>query len=335
MRGKERTTVLAVGSMVLIAVGFGLWLSWGFILEEWRLFTLLRASPGERPEILKRLVPVASARSIPPLLDLLKDCGGSVDPVPGYGEGADGIIDAILIILGRDCGAAARRLAGLIGHPDPVVRVLVAGCLGEVGFDSSTSIAALERLLSDGDPLVVTGALWALGSCGERAYPVLIAAFASGDPLVRQTAVLALGRRSIHSEQVKMALQALAGDPDRRVRNGVWYVLESPKEAPREPDGAVQLAAESLVKELCASKSWNDRVQARWKLMTCGPNAVPALLAGLAIQDPLVRREVVEALGAIGDASAVPAIERAIGDVDGVVRKRAQRALLGLRCPAR
>jgi HEAT repeat protein len=70
-------------------------------------------------------------------------------------------------------------------------------------------------------------------------------------------------------------------------------------------------------------------------LTAYGPGAVPALLEGLSTSDPLVRREIVEALGAIGHASAIPAIERAARDPDGVVRKRAERALLGLRCAAK
>jgi HEAT repeat protein len=332
MRRKGRTTAFVAAGLLAAAAGIAAASAWDLIREEWRIHRLVRASAGERSECLKMLLDVASARSIRPLLDLLEDCGGSIHPAPSFGVSADGIIEALLIILGRDCGAAANRLAREIDRADPVLRVLVAACLGEVGFDNRPGVAALGRMLSDEAPLVVESALWALGSSGECAYPILLEALASGDPRVRQTAVLALGRRSRHAEEVRTALLALANDPDERVQNAVRYVLQGVPETPATaaPGGARELA-ESLLGELAASRNWSERVELRWKLVACGPGAVPSLLEGLSTGDPLVRREVVEALAAIGHPSAIPAIERALGDADGVVRNRAARALLGLQ----
>ena len=75
---------------------------------------------------------------------------------------------------------------------------------------------------------------------------------------------------------------------------------------------------------------WSDNVRAAAAeaLGAIGdPQAVPALIQALGDSDSAVRRAAAEALGKLGDPQAIPALIQALGDSDRDVRRAAAEAL--------
>jgi len=71
--------------------------------------------------------------------------------------------------------------------------------------------------------------------------------------------------------------------------------------------------------------------QAQDYLVELGPSMAPTLVPRLQEPDANVREAVADVLGAIGDASAVPALEAATKDRDPSVASAAKRALARLQ----
>ena len=63
--------------------------------------------------------------------------------------------------------------------------------------------------------------------------------------------------------------------------------------------------------------------------------AVPALTKALGSPDTLVRQQAALSLGQIGDAGAVPALAKALGDKEWTIRRQAAAALGAIGPPAR
>ncbi len=88
---------------------------------------------------------------------------------------------------------------------------------------------------------------------------------------------------------------------------------EEPEDGPesKEPPPSVNLIISRLTSE---NREWRDQCTAL--LVQRGAEAVPALLGAMKHASPLVRYHATEALGAIGDDRAIPALVAALGDLE-------------------
>lgn len=116
-----------------------------------------------------------------------------------------------------------------------------------------------------------------------------------------------------------------------RLADGSWRVRKAAVErlaALPERDGAVS----ALLGAIADGENSGRRNAAVEALTGCGRSAVPQLLAALeaADVDVDVRKQVVDVLGAIGDARASEAIARVLDDADANVRAAAADALAAL-----
>jgi HEAT repeat protein len=86
-------------------------------------------------------------------------------------------------------------------------------------------------------------------------------------------------------------------------------------------------ARDALVKFEKSNRDWKARVEALVGLAKIGPPAVPALVGALQHKEPVMREFAAQALVFVGDASARPALERALADSTTGVRIYAIQAL--------
>ena len=244
--------------------------------------------------------------------------------------------------------AAARGL-GQVAQPATPER-LVALLVGEDLQRSSQS-----RRISDTDATRAAGALVELG---DMAVPALVQALASKTPLQRRNAVFVLSRidtqaalaarllaarnddnqaRSLalgslpvytHREAHRIAWEALS-DADRDVQRAAMmaFVTQRPQEKPYNTERyyAAQKIAELL-------KDEELRPDAAWVLGHLDSNvAAQPLLAALTDPRPLVRYQIIESLGKIGDKHTTVGVSLALRDADRNVRREAAWALGELR----
>jgi HEAT repeat protein len=99
---------------------------------------------------------------------------------------------------GQDAGSAAAALAywtARLGDPDPAIRALAAGALGETR--SMAAVTPLGRALDDPDPAVRLAALRGLARVGplaRAAAPAVRRLVQSGPPDLREEAERTLAR---------------------------------------------------------------------------------------------------------------------------------------------
>lgn len=237
--------------------------------------------------------------------------------------------------------AAAHR-----GDPEPAARALALDLAERVGGPASWAMAA--EALEDPDPEVRRSAVAAVGTLRPPgALEALQRRLTDPSPDVRLEAVRTLGL--VDDDGVLTALVGVLGDPETRVREAAAQALARW----RSPAVARRLVT--------ALRSPGLRRPAAEALARMGPAAADPVLDALGDQDPGVREEAarvlrdllgpepfaedlsslrpearlraVEALGAMGGATASRALLRSLSDPDPKVRARAAALLGRLRDP--
>ncbi len=304
-------------------------------------------------------------RTVPVLIDFLKDKAGNVRGSAAYALGMIGDRAAVphLIACLKDkdnkvCGSAAHAL-GLIGDSAAVpaliaclkdesnnVRGSAAHALGKIGDRAAAPalIACLEDEASD----VRGSAASALGMIGDNAaISALIACLKDENKITRGSAATALGK--IRDNAAVPALIAYLKDKDNIVRGSAAHALGKIGDnaaVPRliaclkdEADNVRGSAATALGKIgdraavphliACLKDEANDvRGSAATALGKIGDRAaVPALIACLIDEDNINRGSATTALGRIGDSAAVPHLIACLKDEDKDVRISASIAL--------
>jgi HEAT repeat protein len=80
-------------------------------------------------------------------------------------------------VLGGIGADAVPSLIDSLGNPNPVIRIGAARAIQRIGPNATDAIPALQRALSDDEPLVVSMCIAALGRTGMPAVPILVELF--------------------------------------------------------------------------------------------------------------------------------------------------------------
>ncbi len=199
-------------------------------------------------------------------------------------------------------------------------------------------IPSLIRLLGSSDPRVQWHAAEALGTCGERGVPPLLAALKSRSVPVRLGAIEALGM--IRDPRAVLPIIAVLGhDRSVEVRWAAVVALGdigSPAAIPpvvaclRDANRYVRFGAATTLDQL----GWKPEQEADTAYMLIarqdweavrhlGAAATPYLMEIFRDPDPATRTAIVSVLGQIGDGRAHALCQEALKDRDPHVRWRA------------
>jgi HEAT repeat protein len=225
-----------------------------------------------------------------------------------------------LIVALRDDDPKIRQAActalGQIGDPSPVPALIA--CLDQQDISEAAAnalvqigkpaVPALIRAITRPSSRVRCAACTALGQIGDTAaVPVLIQRLEDADSNVRSAACTALGQIGdaaaipalrVHAELMEEARHAL-------------YKL-----------GGTSMSLQEAVRTLSEQNQWGVLSRAltsnkfRDAIVQLGSSAVPALIDVLRDVDPKIRQAACNALGQIGDPSAIPALIACLGDVE-------------------
>jgi len=225
---------------------------------------------------------------------------------------------------------AIESLTGFLKDPDPDVRSDVATTLGEIG--DRRAIPSLIPLLEDEDPFVRVSAIQAMARIGDpMAVEPLIQAMTSTPPMpvilgelsgdygweVRERAIEALGR--IKAKRTVQALVDFLGDEDADMwhgrifkslvqlgdRKGVEVVAGYLK----DPAPAVRRRASGAF--VCADD----------------PGVVDYLKGALMDEDSLVKVNLIEVIGRLGDEGDVASLVPLLKDKDNDVRLKVMEVI--------
>jgi HEAT repeat protein len=240
------------------------------------------------------------------------------------------------------------RLTKALDHYDPAVRAGAAAVIGRLRVAESGE--ALIKAVNDSQAYVRYASMRALGAInepraikaltdqlayykkGEGAWSALEALARIGSP-----ASIPLFRERLQDKDAyirRAALEGIGRAGDKESAD----TIERSSTVDEEP--MVRLAAVFALQKL--GRNYAARVvdlmgsgklvpQAQEYLVELGPPTIPTLLARLQEPDATVREAIADVLGAIGDASVVPALEKAAKDRDPSVASAATRALARIR----
>jgi HEAT repeat protein len=274
---------------------------------------------------------------------------------------------AYWVALARIGEPAVAPAAGLLGHPNTLVRALAARTLGEIGPPAKSAAPELKKALSDryaevafeaasalcriGEgqaeavelvrraldaddrlvPAAAIGVIPRMGEAGKPLVPLALAKLADPNPNTRYAAVRLVGALD-PAEGAKAAAEVakLAADPFPEIRRQVGLVLEKlgPAAAP---------AAGALGGALAAEKDELTRDQFVDALVAMGPGAKPALPALVPLignpDVPLLLRVKVATAAAVADPASpevAAALVKGLDDPDPTLQAAAARALAKL-----
>lgn len=209
--------------------------------DEWSEFRVLSRDrdPERRCEAVEKIRPRADLPMVQALLPLF------ADPHPRVRKRA---AEAVARAAHPDCADFLRR-AGL-KHPQKIVRVLAAECLGRMsGPDGSQSLAAA---LADADPDVRAAAVGALAAMEARDAVERLVTVASRDPAWQPRAAALEALAAL--DPARAAPQAAEAANDRAYQVRLMAALVAPK---LEIESARAAVASGL-----ADADWRVRVQA-------------------------------------------------------------------------
>ncbi len=224
--------------------------------------------------------------------------------------------------LGRtEDGRALRPIVGLFGDRSEVVRQAAVYAAGRFD-DSSTSVAALTRVLRDDDAATVRrAAAWALGQleASEAVDALSNALGREQDARVREMAAWALGQ--IEDRRASATLvNVMRRDSDDRVREVAAWALGQIED---------RSVAEALGEVAASDRSPRVRGTAAWAIGQMdgesGGKAPAGLLRALRDESEDVRLKAAWALGQIEDSAAIGAIRDAMKNEKN---QRVSRALI-------
>jgi HEAT repeat protein len=193
---------------------------------------------------------------------------------------------------------AVPALIQALEDSDIAVRCAAAEALGAIG--DPQAVPPLIKALRGWIENVRRAAAWALVKIGTPAVPPLIRALGDSDSAVRRAAAEALGK---------------LGDPQAVPPLSVWaHAGEDAARNALQTLGHPMLDLPQAVAQVAAQGAWGVLIRAltctqvREVVVGLGAPAVPALIQALGDYRDDVRRAAAEALGAIGDPQAIPAL---------------------------
>ncbi len=238
-------------------------------------------------------------------------------------------LDAVEI-LGRRGWRLRRQIAPrlqrlLRDDPDWRVRASSGRAIGRLSVRSA--VPDLVRALRDPQVevrVVAAAALWRLPD--PAAVPALVELLNDRDAAARQWGALALG--VIHDPRATQALLRIVDDPESAVRIDVIRSLG------RIGDARAMAALSDVAKN--DDKADEERLEAVNALASIeSPDKVNALTRLLSVDDDRVRLRVIQALGQVGDALAIPALRRQRSDERGRMRSAIDSAIRDIQRRAR
>lgn len=260
---------------------------------------------------------------VPALSDVLKS-----DKAPAARAAAA----AALAKAGDKIKTVLNVVVEALKDPDPVVRSAVADTLGRLGDEAKVAVPRLIPLLKDADAGTRLSAAFALGRVGPdaaAAVPDLSLVLATdADPTVRKEAARAFTFLALDAKGAVPALaKALREDKSEEVRQQAALALGKMR-------GEVGTHAEAMVDAIRKDADKTVRVYTVHALADSHGTALKGFVKPLAEHltrepDGDVRLALVQELGALGpDAKdALPALSRAVADVQLTVRDEAKKAV--------
>jgi len=280
---------------------------------------------GDSSEDVRRAAAAALVKigtpAVPALIKALGDSDRDVRRAVAEALGAISdpqAVPALIQALGdsySDVRRAAAAALGKLGDPQAVPALSVWVHAGEdaarnalqtLGRPALDLTQAVAQVAAQGAWGVLIRALpnekvrEAVVGLGTPTVPALIQALEDSDGGVRRAAAEALGK--LGDSQAVPALSVCAHAGEESARKAL-QTLGHP--APDLPQAVAQLAAKGAWGVLIRALP-NEKV--REIVMGFGVSAVPALIQALGSRSDRVRRVACEALGAIGDPQAVPAL---------------------------
>jgi HEAT repeat protein len=225
-----------------------------------------------------------------------------------------GIRTAAARVIGRlEVAAAGDALVKAINDSNEQVRYAAMRALGEIHEERAVE-ALTEQLTYYSKGEGAWSAMYALARIAHpSSLPVFKARVADKDQNIRRAAMEGLGRLKDTSEL--SALQVAAGsDQSEMVRAAASFAL--------------QMLERNYIPRLVESMdSAKMAPQIAGYLIELGPTVVPQLLSHLQDQDPVIRANVAQVLGAIGGDAALAALQPLLQDRDETVVEAATRAI--------
>lgn len=242
------------------------------------------------------------------------------------------------------------RLLKALDHFDPAVRVGAARVIGRLKIAAAGD--ALLKAVNDSQAGVRYASMRALGAIrdqravaalteqlafyrkGEGAWsaldalaqiaapasvPLFTARLQDKDPFVRRAAAEGLGRAG-DAASIEALERNVTTDDSAMVRIASAFALQK----------LGRNYAARLVDLMATAKV---QAQGQEYLIELGAPMAATILPRLQEPDPDVREALIDVLGVIGDASALPALEAATKDSDGSVAAAARRAVVRLQAP--
>lgn len=211
----------------------------------------------------------------------------------------------------------AEAIRTWIAHPNALHRLRIAQALGRIGAITRTGVPELGTLAGDGDRRVREMTAFALGEIGSGAETLFTLA-ADPDAGVAAEAVEALSKlaadKSLLPRYVAIADKASTeGVRARAVRYLFRWEDDSASEAARRALGATSSAVRQEGAYALARRAY--------------PPAREELLLLMTDPNTLTRAYATTALGRIGDAAAIDALQTALGDAHPWVRTNAAIAI--------
>lgn len=165
-----------------------------------------------------------------------------------------------------------------------------------------------------------------IGPAAAPAVPALIEALLGGNRKSRIVAAHSLGQIGTGARDGIPALLAVLSEPGEPLRKAARQSLDE-----IDSDWVSDAAAQELIETLAAKLEQSEALAkpAMETLVTIGSPAVPSLMKMLAAESRVPREAAAKALGEIGPNAqeAIPALQVALEDSHGWVRKAAEEAL--------
>jgi HEAT repeat protein len=241
-------------------------------------------------------------------------------------------VAAALAKAGEQAKTVITAMADTLKDPDASVRAAVAEALGRIGDEAKIAVPAIKAVLKDADPGVRLAAAFALGRIGPEsatAVPELSIAMASDtDVAVRKECARAFALLGLNAKSAVPALvKALREDKSEEVRQQAALTLGKMQGETRE-------VAATMLEAVKKDPNKAVRIYAIHAMADSLGDGVRAYVKDFGdrlIVEPEgdVRLALVQELGALGPAAkdALPALNRAVADVQLSVRDEAKKAV--------
>lgn len=214
--------------------------------------------------------------------------------------------------IGPDASAAVPELIKAMQAGPVAVTLTSAAALGAIGEASVPALLELMNKQSD-MKLLVTHILGEIGASSKTAIPELIKLIESPNADLREAAIISLGEIGPPAISAEPQLLKIMETGEGKTRNTAVFALSKIGSKKALP----------LIKKYAAMTSDNERFHlvCAWALVRANPNdpatvsaALPGLIKVLSDENPLVRKEVANAISLTGPLakSMVPNLSKAL-----------------------